>query len=122
MCAGQELEVVQAEAPRELAPCQESPTHPKQAAVVCTAAKTDAEDQLRGHCTHFGLTVRIAGGRPSRQSSSSGMRRCRTSQWESFSASNFLRQSVEGLAELAGKSRRLGYCAKLDRNLAVSNF
>ena len=37
-------------------------------------------------------------------SSSSGIRRCRTSQWESFSASNFLCQSVEGLAELAGKS------------------
>ena len=90
-------------------------------------------------------------------SSSSGIRRCRTSQWESFSASNYLCQSVEGLAELAGKSRRLGYwCktgqksgtvqllitettrsrrrgmnsapnpadtgAKLDRNLALSNF
>ena len=39
MCAGQELEVVQEEAPG-------TPTHPKQAAVVCTAAKTDAEDQL----------------------------------------------------------------------------
>lgn len=34
----------------------------KQAAVICPAAKTDAEDQLRSPC--FGITVRAPGGRP----------------------------------------------------------
>ena len=62
VCDNQELEVVEEEALGELVPCQQSPTHPKQAAVVCPAAKTDAEDQLRSLC--FGFTVRTAGGRP----------------------------------------------------------
>ena len=62
VCDNQELEVVEEEALGELVPCQQSPTHPKQAAVVCLVAKTDAEDQLRSLC--FGFTVRTAGGRP----------------------------------------------------------
>ena len=38
VCDNQELEVVEEEALAELVPCQQSPTHPKQATVVCPAA------------------------------------------------------------------------------------